>query len=234
MGEGGRGAVRSVSIHDISTIAIDLNLREALTSVPMTPLPPDELKARALEMGIGEEWIRPIQTAIGKVYPPPRLRNLIEGLENIQKRIAQTCAAAHPYRLRKVYAKPKDREDAHERLKVVYDEQQAELKKQMDALEKDPIMPEQMMHPLALISYCCKKATMELPGEGEERKHKCVACGRDCMAYRRADKEEWKMQIQNVMASRIASAQIDREELARKKHVAAPESDKPHGFVPFA
>lgn len=187
-------------------------------------------------LGFPRDFLLPLQTAVGPVYPPPKLRKLLEDLDNVQKRMAQTKMFANPERLQRVYPKKALREETLKKLREEFNEQQKELEALQERLQRMPLQPEHMMHPQWFISYCCKAATR--PKDGDDpvdvgRAYTCMKCGRDCSAYRRMEKEDWKAEYQAVCMQRTAELKEDQERVARGEKKQSI-MDKPRGYVPYA
>lgn len=197
-----------------------------------SPIPVEDLS-----LGFPKEYMQPMQTAIGAMYPPPKLRYLMDKMQNVQKRMELTKTMAHPVRLQKAYARKEDREEKLKQLQEDFNDQQKELESLQDQLKNTPIKPEHARHPTANISYCCKSLVHAIPDdelpENPKFFYRCDNCGREASVFRRIDKEDWKKEYAAMVMLRNAEIKEDRKKVEsgeKRKQVI----DKPRGYVPYS
>lgn len=112
---------------------------------PMTDMPRTYTED---ELGFPPSYLTAIQTPHGLAYPPPRIRLLIDDIENVQKRIANVQMQAHPERLSRVYGKKSEREERFKELQAEYALLTRELTLTMKKLSEFPAGPEQFIPPM--------------------------------------------------------------------------------------
>lgn len=180
-----------------------------------------------------KELLIPITTAMGKMYPRPRTRFLLEDLQSTQKRIAYIQEVAIP-NIRRNASSKKQAEQRYEMFKKEFRDLRLEEEEILGKLKKNPITPEQMMPPDADITYCCKA----IPGLHDDKLW-CPHCGKEAVLYKRLNKEDWGAEYRSAMEDR----EKDRKELLAKKAEMAKElekenkeeqDEKPSGYVPWA
>lgn len=107
---------------------------------------PDRI-LREEDIGFPLAYLSPISTPHGLAYPGPRIRLILDDIENVQKRMASVQVLAHPERLKRVFSKKKEREEEFARLKTEHAELQKEMNALMTLLGKFEATPEQFMPP---------------------------------------------------------------------------------------
>ena len=108
------------------------------------------------QLGFPPQYLIPIQTPHGLAWPGPKIRVLLDDIENIQKRMVNIRVQANPLRLKQVLPKNK-RAPEYERLKAQFALLQNEMGAATDRLAKFPASKEQFIAP------------MEIPIEGMPR-----------------------------------------------------------------
>lgn len=103
------------------------------------------------DLGFPSEYLNPLMTEKGPTYPPPKVRLLLDDVENIQKRSVIEQQRGHPDRLRKAYPNKEERELAYNKAKKAYGKLQAELETVLRTLSNVPFTKEQLIAPRDLI-----------------------------------------------------------------------------------
>ena len=147
-----------------------------------------------METSLPPEFFQPLQTALGMAWPRPRLRLILSGIENVQKRMAELRMRMDG--VRQIQIPKEQKMQRWELLRTEGIALDQELNVLMSALQKNPATKEQFKRPNVVLSQCCDAYTNSSTDMNEERevkmKWKCVECGRQCMTYIRSEREDWQ------------------------------------------
>lgn len=173
------------------TDMVDIPLPARYPSFRMTP---------PAQLGFPDTYLQPLRTALGNAWPRPRVRRIMEELDNVQKRMT-----ALQLRMNGINRKPKKDRQAiwmqwQEEMKML----ELELQRLMTQFQQFPVSKEQFKRPDAELSECCDAYVHDIiEDEGqptEKRGWKCVDCGNFCKTYKRLDREEWAKEYREAMA----------------------------------
>lgn len=142
---------------------------------------------------MNDDLLQPVQTPLGMAYPPPKVRDLIFGIENVQKRMVSLQMQINGLG----HTPKKIRETRRQTLETEMAGLNAELLALQEQLGKHPLEPQHFKHPNRPITRCCKEYPMPTlnPQDAnvikEETQYRCPSCGKDpAETYKRVD-EEW-------------------------------------------
>lgn len=172
-----------------------------------------------------DTYLTPLTTALGPAWPRPRVRRIMEDLENVQKRMMVNQQMRGG-----ITMTPKDKRQA--RWKVLVDESvllEQEMNRLLESFKNYPAAKEQFKRPDAELSDCCDQY---VSGDGEV---KCNDCGRPCKTYTRLEREDWNKEYADAMNDRKVEAEKqvkDKVILERKdKIMDRPTNPLQGGFL---
>ncbi len=176
-----------------------------------------------------KSYLDPLQTALGQAWPRPRVRRIMEDLENVQKRLGENQMKRNG-----IMKTPKDvRQERWDMWTKECTMLERELDRILEQFKKTPATKEQFKRPTAQLSECCDAYTTLSVAVTEEgipedeqptSKYKCAECGRSCITYVRMEREDWEKEYKEVQLERKKEAEA---QLQDKKNIENPKSPPP-------
>ena len=168
-------------------------------------------------------YLLSLQTALGPAWPRPRVRRVMENLENVQKRMTLNKQLRDGI----MYTPKNMRQERFDGLVSEFKAMERELDRLMKMFERMPATKEQFKRPDVDLSVChdayIKPLTTDLSGpQLAKDTFVCVECGEFCETYKRLEREDWNKDYADALQDEQDEVQKKADEEVPIKKPAAP------------